>query len=190
MFSSKGSKKGDDNGLVAVAIDKDKNSQYALRWAIDQLLSRGRPVILIHVVKGPCPFSGLPSSFPLRWLFPPDFCTVYVVSKSKLSSVRNATRPVTHTSPLQSQIESIVKNKPTIVTVIDTPPRGSVSSNKGLSVLMFCFYSITYFDAFSENYSADFFQAGDNPSFKPENLLLKPENLSFKPQRDDRDLAR
>ncbi|XP_057988896.1 U-box domain-containing protein 52 [Hevea brasiliensis] len=44
-----GSKKG-GNGLVAVAIDKDKSSQNALRWALENLLSRGQTVILIHVL--------------------------------------------------------------------------------------------------------------------------------------------
>lgn len=43
-------KKGVGNGLVAVAIDKDKGSQHALRWAVENLLSRGQTVILIHVV--------------------------------------------------------------------------------------------------------------------------------------------
>uniref|UniRef100_A0A6N2MCU6 RING-type E3 ubiquitin transferase n=1 Tax=Salix viminalis TaxID=40686 RepID=A0A6N2MCU6_SALVM len=37
------------NGLVAVAIDRDKNSQIALKWAIDNLLVKGQTVILIHV---------------------------------------------------------------------------------------------------------------------------------------------
>ncbi|KAB5513668.1 hypothetical protein DKX38_027574 [Salix brachista] len=37
------------NGLVAVAIDRDKSSQIALRWAIDNLLVKGQTVILIHV---------------------------------------------------------------------------------------------------------------------------------------------
>ncbi|PNX69664.1 U-box domain-containing protein 35-like [Trifolium pratense] len=40
---------GGGNGLVAVAIDKDKGSQYALKWAADNLLTRGQTVILIHV---------------------------------------------------------------------------------------------------------------------------------------------
>lgn len=35
--------------LVAVAIDRDKGSQTALKWAVDQLLSRGQTVFLIHV---------------------------------------------------------------------------------------------------------------------------------------------
>ncbi|XP_038896597.1 U-box domain-containing protein 52-like [Benincasa hispida] len=37
------------NGFVAVAIDKDKGSQGALKWAIDHLLQRGQTVFLIHV---------------------------------------------------------------------------------------------------------------------------------------------
>ncbi|GAV78791.1 Pkinase domain-containing protein/Usp domain-containing protein [Cephalotus follicularis] len=46
-----GTKKGIGNGLVAVAIDRDKGSQHALKWAAENLLSRGRTVILIHVVQ-------------------------------------------------------------------------------------------------------------------------------------------
>lgn len=54
MWASKGygGKKEQDHGLVAVAIDKDKGSQYAIRWAIDHLLSRGRAIVLIHVTSG------------------------------------------------------------------------------------------------------------------------------------------
>ncbi|KAK9097594.1 hypothetical protein Sjap_023091 [Stephania japonica] len=49
MWQKGGDKKDEGNGLVAVAIDKDKSSQYALKWAIDNLLSRGQSVILLHV---------------------------------------------------------------------------------------------------------------------------------------------
>ncbi|RZB84898.1 U-box domain-containing protein 35 isoform C [Glycine soja] len=45
-------KGGGVNGLVAVAIDKDKGSQYALKWAVDCLLTRGQTLILIHVLHG------------------------------------------------------------------------------------------------------------------------------------------
>ncbi|KAJ4719158.1 Protein kinase domain [Melia azedarach] len=45
-----GLKKNEGNGLVAVAIDKDKGSQHALKWALENLLSRGQTVILIHVI--------------------------------------------------------------------------------------------------------------------------------------------
>ncbi|KAL6137795.1 hypothetical protein ACLB2K_063084 [Fragaria x ananassa] len=34
---------------VAVAIDKDRGSQYAIKWAIDNLLSRGQALTLLHV---------------------------------------------------------------------------------------------------------------------------------------------
>lgn len=50
-FAQKGitDRKEDGNGLVAVAIDKDKGSQYALKWAVDHILNRGQTVILVHV---------------------------------------------------------------------------------------------------------------------------------------------
>ncbi|CAN6706885.1 unnamed protein product [Malus baccata var. baccata] len=34
---------------VAVAIDKDKGSQYAIKWTVDNLLSRGQSLTLLHV---------------------------------------------------------------------------------------------------------------------------------------------
>lgn len=48
--SSLGRKSG-RNGLVAVAIDKDKASQHAIKWATDNLISKGQTVILIHVIQ-------------------------------------------------------------------------------------------------------------------------------------------
>ncbi|KAD5961906.1 hypothetical protein E3N88_13379 [Mikania micrantha] len=36
--------------IVAVAIDKDKYSQHALKWAVEQLVTRGQTVVLIHVI--------------------------------------------------------------------------------------------------------------------------------------------
>lgn len=46
-------KKGAGTGtaMVAVAIDKDKYSQHALKWAIENLLARGQTVVLIHVIR-------------------------------------------------------------------------------------------------------------------------------------------
>ncbi|PIN07101.1 Serine/threonine protein kinase [Handroanthus impetiginosus] len=35
--------------MVAVAIDKDKGSQSALKWAVDHLLGKGKSVTLLHV---------------------------------------------------------------------------------------------------------------------------------------------
>lgn len=37
----------------------------------------------------------------------PDFCTVYVISKSKISSVKNASRPAPMASPLINQIQQL-----------------------------------------------------------------------------------
>ncbi|KAM7254323.1 hypothetical protein ACFE04_032005 [Oxalis oulophora] len=61
---SNAGKKGTRNGLVAVAIDKDKNSQHALKWAIDNLLTRKQTVILIHIIsKGLGHNSGLSQGY-------------------------------------------------------------------------------------------------------------------------------
>lgn len=35
--------------LVAVAIDKNKGSQYALRWATENVIAKGQKVTLLHV---------------------------------------------------------------------------------------------------------------------------------------------
>ncbi|KAK4754942.1 hypothetical protein SAY87_008699 [Trapa incisa] len=37
------------NDSIAVAIDKDKWSQYALRWAVDHLLDKGQALTILHV---------------------------------------------------------------------------------------------------------------------------------------------
>ncbi|KAJ6336574.1 hypothetical protein OIU76_006451 [Salix suchowensis] len=53
MWVSKGrgaKKGGERNGLVAVAVDKDKGSQNALKWTVENLLSKGQNLILIHVL--------------------------------------------------------------------------------------------------------------------------------------------
>lgn len=53
--------------LVAVAIDRDKGSQTALKWAVDQLLSRGQTVFLIHVKLRTSTASSLPT--PSKQIF-------------------------------------------------------------------------------------------------------------------------
>ncbi|XP_062164924.1 U-box domain-containing protein 52 [Alnus glutinosa] len=42
-------RRGGGNGLVAVAIDRDRGSQLAMKWTIEHLLQRGQTVFLIHV---------------------------------------------------------------------------------------------------------------------------------------------
>lgn len=77
MKSQKGNakKKNANSGLVAVAVDKDKGSQHALKWAADHLVSKGQSIILLHVILGSSSDSGLSLSaiifFLLRFL--PEF---------------------------------------------------------------------------------------------------------------------
>ncbi|CAK7339801.1 unnamed protein product [Dovyalis caffra] len=185
MWISKGHgtrKVGEGNGLVAVAIDKDKGSQNALKWAVENLLSKGQTVVLIHVFNKPSLVTGhgaagdnhpgkqqiekmvkdlfltfrcyctrkdvhcldvvlestdiakaiteyvshaaieiLVLGTPSRSGFmrkfkadvpttvsrgAPDFCTVYVVSKGKVSTMRNASRAAPFVSPLLDQIHN------------------------------------------------------------------------------------
>ncbi|XP_048129456.1 uncharacterized protein LOC115752710 [Rhodamnia argentea] len=190
------------NGLVAVAVDKDKGSQFAIRWAGDHLLSRGQTVVLIHshtnittavttsniIITTTIPLLTLlmelhppnrnrtSTSQPRTCFSPsivialekisylnqihsldvvledtdvvraltdyvsyaaieslvlgassrhgfirlksshvpssvskgvPDFCTVYVISKGKVSSMRKASHPAPHASPLLDQIQTL-----------------------------------------------------------------------------------
>ncbi|GLU21878.1 hypothetical protein SLE2022_379900 [Rubroshorea leprosula] len=183
MWNARGNtsaiKKGGGNGLIAVAIDKDKGSQHALKWAVENLLARGQTVLLIHVLnRSPsshdefntpalhkqhlekitrdlfvtfhcyctrkdiycldiiledvdiakalteyvsysaieCLVLGTPSRHGFIRKFKadipssvskaaPDFCTVYVISKGKISSARNASRAAPFASPVLDQIQ-------------------------------------------------------------------------------------
>ncbi|CAN8258693.1 unnamed protein product [Cochlearia groenlandica] len=209
MKSQKGNtkkkKKGSSNsGLVAVAVDKDKGSQHALKWAADHLVSTGQTIILLHVllksssdsadviaekqkqaeslfvtfhcycsrkeiqcldvtleddniVKSLADYVtsgvienlvlGAPSRHGFMRKFKmsdtpsnvakaaPDFCTVYVISKGKISSVRNATRIAPYKSPLMGQIEnhSAISNYEKFRNTMSfrdrTPARSSLSSS-------------------------------------------------------------
>ncbi|KAL1205677.1 U-box domain-containing protein 34 [Cardamine amara subsp. amara] len=174
-------KKETGSGSVAVAIDKDKGSQHALKWTIDNLASRGQTISLIHVLSRSHSSADLDEGTPqqkqqseklAKDLFvsfhcycsrkeincrdvlledgdkvraitdyvsssaienlvvgaasrngfmrrfktdlpttvsksAPDFCNVYVISKGKIASVRNASRPAPyHSSMQQSEIDN------------------------------------------------------------------------------------
>ncbi|KAM7483991.1 hypothetical protein LguiB_008574 [Lonicera macranthoides] len=139
-------KEGGGNKVVAVAIDKNKGSQHALKWASDNLLTRGQTVVLIYVLhKSSSSHSSLlmggnhggavrdvngavsvhkesleKQTKELRFKVSdvpsnvskgaPDFCTVYVISKGKISSVRNASRSAPFISPLHEQIQEKFNN--------------------------------------------------------------------------------
>ncbi|KAF3325774.1 U-box domain-containing protein 52 [Carex littledalei] len=157
--------------LVVVAIDKDKGSQNALKWALDNVVtSKGESITLVHVnthkaASTPSedgssvrdifvPFRifckrkdvscndiiidetdiakaivefisqeaiekivlGAPSRGFMRFKSvdvpanvlrsAPDFCTVYVISKGKISSFKKAVREAPTVSPLRTQIEN------------------------------------------------------------------------------------
>ncbi|PWA75234.1 hypothetical protein CTI12_AA243940 [Artemisia annua] len=161
------------NSIVAVAIDKDKNSQHALKWAIEQLLGRGQTIVLIYVynktsARGAGP-DGVNKEMHIKDLLisfrcfcmrkhvrcidviledtniakalaeyasqaaieflvlgassrngfirsktsdvpsnvmkaAPDFCTIYVISKGKISSAKKSVKPAPFVSPLHDRI--------------------------------------------------------------------------------------
>ncbi|GMI83853.1 hypothetical protein HRI_002054600 [Hibiscus trionum] len=216
--------KNTNAGFVAVAVDKDKNSQHALKWATDHLLQKGQTIILIHVKAKPYNSTlprlnqfvesngGLPfvckdpdlktrevflpfrcfctrkdiqckdvvleetdvakalieyvtraaievlvigastRSSSLKYKAPditgtisknaPDFCSVYVTSKNKISSMRSASRPPPPISPLRNQLLNQSNIKPTPPPAAEKlrpePPRKSTDS-------MDCIRQLAYF---------------------------------------------
>ncbi|XP_020108087.1 U-box domain-containing protein 51-like isoform X2 [Ananas comosus] len=191
--------------LVALAIDKDKGSQNALKWAIDNLLSKGQTLVLVHVNTKVSSFRSQedPGGFkqptdphtkeiylPFRCYCTrkdihckdvvledtdiakaiiefaahaaieklvvgapskggfirfkntdipthiskgaPDFCTVYVISKSKVFSVRNAVRPAPAVSPLRAQIQPQPTPQPNLTIQNMRAPKGDSACNTPL----------------------------------------------------------
>ncbi|XP_074581027.1 U-box domain-containing protein 52-like [Curcuma longa] len=162
--------------MVVVAMDRDKNSQNAFKWALDNLVAAGQTLTLLHVntksstapedeanyvanitrdiinpckcfcarkdvqckeiivkdtdvtkaivdfvsncvveklVVGASPKGGFVRAFRGTDLSTaiykgvPDFCTVYIISKGKIFSLRNASRPPpTIPPPIRSQIQA------------------------------------------------------------------------------------
>ncbi|CAH1430806.1 unnamed protein product [Lactuca virosa] len=169
------------NNMVAVAIDKDKNSQHALKWTIEHLLTRGQTVVLIHVIRKPG--GGVDASAAIKQQYEkqtkdlfltfhcfctrkqiqcfdviledtniakvlaeyanyaaiealvlgassrhgfirfrssdvpshvmksaPDFCTVYVISKGKISTAKKSSKSAPFPSPIREKIEELSIN--------------------------------------------------------------------------------
>lgn len=61
----------------------------------------------------------------------PDFCTVYVISKGKVQSVRNAVRAAPTVSPLRAQIQN-----QTGLKSASESPRRSISTPRGLNLTL------------------------------------------------------
>lgn len=55
------------NQLVGIAIDKDKGSQVALKWATENLLVKGQTAILIHVKLRPSSYPGSSLATPSKF---------------------------------------------------------------------------------------------------------------------------
>ncbi|RWW18896.1 hypothetical protein GW17_00017088 [Ensete ventricosum] len=118
--------------LPVVAVDKDKNSQQAMKWAVDHLLINTNSIILVHVRTQPdllnsrCHSRWLPCNHknrhhqllipPCRKFMNPDvptclikgapeFCGVYVIYKGKPLTIRTAKVPApANTSPPKQQM--------------------------------------------------------------------------------------
>ncbi|XP_048628020.1 U-box domain-containing protein 52-like isoform X1 [Brassica napus] len=231
--ANNGGKKETGKGSVAVAIDKDKGSQHALKWTIENLASRGQTISLIHVlskshsssssdiaeatpqqkqeseklaqdlfvsfhcycsrkeincqdilledidkvraitefvsssaienlVVGAASRNGfmrrfktdLPTTLSKQ---APDFCNVYVISKGKIASVRNASRPAPYKS--SKQLSEFDNQHPT--TPEKAPKHhdhsqsaGLITSLKKKCILRICSYYVFHW----------FLQTGSTPS--------------------------
>ncbi|XP_042465892.1 U-box domain-containing protein 52-like [Zingiber officinale] len=126
--------------LVAVAVDKNKGSQSALQWAVSNLVLKGqiycKDVVLggQDVAKAITEFvshaaiekmvvgASSKSAFVRRFTGhditgniikkAPNFCSVYVIAKGKLSSTRVALLPAPANSPFRDQILTDASFKP------------------------------------------------------------------------------
>ncbi|XP_074581017.1 U-box domain-containing protein 35-like [Curcuma longa] len=189
-------RQGQVSPKIVVAIDRDKSSHSAFKWALDNVVTAGQTLTLLHVnnkssrgyedeasyvasitrdiinpfrcfctrknvgckdvivesinvakaivefvtsaaveklVIGASPKGGFIRSFKSIDLSTsiykgvPDFCTIYVISKGKISSMRNATRHPSAVFPLHAQIE----DQPTVTH--DPPSQSIKNAMKGPS---------------------------------------------------------
>lgn len=101
---------------VAVAIDKDKGSQYALRWAVDHLLSRGQNLTLLHVkqrvssVPNPCRSFSLSSS-PLLLLLLFFFARILVSISINIFSCMHTAGNSVAISKVNNEVARIYKQQ-------------------------------------------------------------------------------
>ncbi|KAK1372382.1 U-box domain-containing protein 52-like [Heracleum sosnowskyi] len=254
------------NKLVAVAIDRDKGSQGAMKWAVNYILSKGQSVLLLHVKlrssgssnsspslptfrsnpgsNGPVsgegnaqnnkdlflPFrvfctrkdincqdividetdvvrgliqyvtesaieilvvgAGSKGSFLSRFKardIPgsvskgvPDFCTVYVISKGKISSTRAASRAAPVSSPLRDQI---LTQRPSTRSEPEIIPTSSSSSSKvvrrpPMEKSSFSVPGESNFRPTDPNFRSPF-SSRNGPNGKPYELSQPKTDLSF-----------
>ncbi|XP_031255082.1 U-box domain-containing protein 35 [Pistacia vera] len=80
-----------NSSLVAVAIDRDKGSQNAIKWAIDNILYKGQTLVLIHVkLKSAAALSPSPSlpppSMPFSYFIFKHFCLMGLFNISNVAA--------------------------------------------------------------------------------------------------------
>lgn len=68
----------------------------------------------------------------------PDFCTIYVISKGKISTTRAASRPAPFLSPIRSQI--LLQPSTRTESEISIPYSYSSKGNRFMTVLIHHFY--------------------------------------------------
>ncbi|KAL9391375.1 hypothetical protein Peur_015295 [Populus x canadensis] len=102
----------------------------------------------------------------------PDFCTVYVVSKGKVSTVRNASRPAPFASPLLDQIQN-QKNQNSPRVDSSEALYKHVSSIKERTMLVKRRISV------GETFSSPFGRGGQGHSVKSFADLMSETDISF-----------
>ncbi|GAB4854085.1 hypothetical protein Ancab_022667 [Ancistrocladus abbreviatus] len=229
-------KKDGANAVVAVAIDKDKNSQHALKWAIDNVLQKGQTVVLIHVKvrsqssSGSAPNRQLDQQakdlfLPFRCFCTrkdiqcrdiiledtdvakalieyvnqsaieilvlgapskggflrfskvdvpgvvskgaPDFCTVYVISKGKISSMRSASRSAPAISPFRNEIMNKQSNS------VPASPCWSIRGSEKPAV------GSPLYPNEDVDFRSPFTRGGRHPHVKSYGDLLSDTDISF-----------
>lgn len=68
----------------------------------------------------------------------PDFCSVYVIAKGKVSATRSAVRPAPIVSPLRAQIQTVPSLKPDPIT----PRLMLTGSSRGASPYLFTYFNL------------------------------------------------
>ena len=81
-------KEGRNYGLTAVAIDRDKGSQNAIKWAIDNILQKGQTLILIHVKLKPSAAFSLSPSLPSPSKSLESFQTKYITCTTRKAKTK------------------------------------------------------------------------------------------------------
>ncbi|KAL0699619.1 hypothetical protein Bca4012_055741 [Brassica carinata] len=129
----------DSKAVTAIAIDKDKNSQHALKWAVDNIERTQKPHMTTKKRRMSSSFPSEDSALgkgkfksvdvPMTLLkTTPETCAVFIVSKEKLLTSRSASRPQTPQHTPQPS-----KQQPALSMLFDLDSTSSSYSESGRS---------------------------------------------------------